>query len=143
MQVREGRVLPFDPLDPVGSADFAAEEAFPPERIVFEHDEAALLLRALRARPRYVAADPKRADDHVGHGRTPGGSILGGVVFAGRVHVPLGHTLVAAEVALRADVIEDRRVAMRVLDEEDLVGAGLLALLRLRADVLPAEHWPP
>src|SRR2546427_4877189 len=141
MQVREGGVLPFDPLDPVGSADFAAEEAFPPERIVLEHDEAALLLGALRARPRHVAADPERADDHLGHGRTPRGSVLGGVVFAGRVHVPVGHTLVPAEVALRADVIEDRIVSVGVLDEEVLVGAALLALLGLRPDVLPAEHY--
>src|SRR5207245_9342351 len=100
------------------------------------------LPRALRARPRYVAADPERADDHLGHGRTPGRSVLRGVVFPGRVHVPVGHTLVAAEVALRADVIEDRIVSVGVLDEEDLVGAALLALLRLRADVLPAEHCP-
>jgi len=27
-----------------------------------------------------------------------------------------------------------------VLDEEDLVGAALLALLRVSSDVLPAEH---
>src|SRR5437667_11088957 len=73
---------------------------------------------------------------------SPGGSFLGGVVFAGRVHVPLGHALVAAEVALRADVIEDRIVSVGMLDEEDLVGAALLALLRFRADVLPAEHCP-
>src|SRR5437773_12437196 len=73
---------------------------------------------------------------------SPGGSFLGGVVFAGRVHVPVGHALVAAEVALRADVIEDRIVSVGVLDEEDFVGTALLALLRLRADVLPAEHCP-
>src|SRR5207249_6572249 len=39
VEVRGGGVLPFDPLDPVGSADFTADEAFPPERIVLEHDE--------------------------------------------------------------------------------------------------------
>src|SRR2546422_5156972 len=118
MQVREGRVPPFDPLDPVGSADFAAEETFPAERIVLEHDEAALLLGAFRARPRYVAADPERADDHVGHGRTPGGSVLGTVVFAGRDHLPLGHALVAAEVTLPADVMEVWFSSWGVLGEE-------------------------
>src|SRR2546422_5674429 len=99
-----------------------------------------LLLGAFRARSRHIAADPERPDDDLGHGRIRRGSVLGGVVFAGRVHVPLGHTLVPAEVALRTDVIEDRIVPVGVLNEEDLVGAALLELLRLRPDVLPAEH---
>jgi hypothetical protein len=48
--------------------------------------------------------------------------------------------LVATEVALRAYVVEDRIVAVGMLDEEDLVGAALFALVRFSSDVLPSEH---
>src|SRR5437773_5365863 len=70
----------------------------------------------------------------------PRASLVRGVVLAGRVDVPVRDAFLAAEVAFRADVIEDRVVAVRVLHEENLLGAALLALLRLPADVLPAEH---
>ena len=66
--------------------------------------------------------------------------LFGRRVLAGRADVPVGNPLIAAQVALRADVVEDRVVAVRVLHEVDLIGPALLALLRFPADVLPAEH---
>src|SRR5919197_5997990 len=72
--------------------------------------------------------------------RPPAGSLLGRIVLAARGHVPVRDALIAAEVAFRADVVQDRVIAMGMLDEVPLVGAALLALLRPPADVLPAEH---
>ena len=62
------------------------------------------------------------------------------MVLAGRANVPVGDTLIAAQIAFRADVVENGIVTVRVLDKVDLVGSALLALLWLPTDVLPAEH---
>src|SRR5437879_6661350 len=90
--------------------------------------------------PGHVAAHSEHPADDLRHGRHPRVSFVGRLVPPGRGDIPVRNALVPAEVTLRADVVEDRIVSVGVLDEEDLVGAALLALLRVSPDVLPAEH---